>query len=310
MADSVEKIAGQTVLTVEITPTIVDAGAAFGLSARAVCTPPCDITGLSAIVHDADGTEIGQIVFSSFDGQANSSVDLMLTAPAEVGVHDWTASLQSFEARDASYPASSAEMALEVKPHAITISSWGLASALTSGAQGRMHVGVRCSCGCSMAGREITVHDQSGTQIATAKLGDDLWPKTEALYFAEVAFPVSGEPSLSEWQLRFAGAGLEPAHGDGVIGFNVRIVPPAEHVVTIEAFDRARQTPLAGALVTMHPFRGTTDARGMAQLRVPKGSYRLFVSARSYVSNHTQIDVEGDVATQAQLDVEIRPERM
>lgn len=310
MADTVEKTPGQTVLTVEITPTVVDAGAAFGLSARAVCTPPCDITGLVATVRDGDGVELGQIAFSSFDGNANSSADLMLVAPAAVGVHDWTATLQSFEARDATYPETSAKVALEVKPHAITISSWGLASALTSGAQARMHIGVRCSCGCSMAGRQVTVHDESGTQIATATLGDELWPRTEALYFAEIEFPVTGEPALSQWQLRFAGAGLEPAHADGAQNFSVRIVPPAEHVVTIEAIDRALQTPLAGAMVTMHPFRGTTDARGMAQLRVPKGTYRLFVSARRYVSNHTQIDVEGDVATQAQLDVEIRPERM
>lgn len=309
MADKIEKTAGQTALTIEITPNSVDAGAEFGIAARAICTPPCDITDLAAIVRDADGNVLGQIVFAIFDGTANSGSDLLLTAPLQTGTHNWTATIDRFEARDAVYEATTIAVPLEIKPHAITISSWGLPSAITSGATAKMHVGVRCSCGCSLAGREITIHDQTGAQMASGTLGDELWPRTEALYFTEIAMPVSGEPALEEWQVKFAGAGLTPDHADGTTKFSVRIVPDAEHVVTVEAIDRASQTPLAGALVTMHPFRGTTDERGIAELRVPKGSYRLFVSARRYVSNHTEINVNGDVATQAHLDVEIRPER-
>lgn len=310
MADQTQATtAGQTALTIEVTPTRVDAGAEFGLSARAICTPPCDITGLFATIRDADGKDLGQIEFTSFDGNANSSQDLKLTAPTAVGTHDWTAVLPTFDARDATYPEVTTPIALEVRAHPITVTSWGLASALTDGSTAKMHVGVRCSCGCSMAGRQVTIHDHTGAQIGAATLGDGLWPKTEALYFAEVEFPAAGEVGLHDWQIRFAGAGLEPAHGDGTANFGVRIVPPAEHVVKVEALDRDKQTPLAGALVTMHPFRGTTNEHGIAELRVPKGSYRLFVSARRYVSNHTQLEVNGDVATQAQLDIEIRPER-
>ena len=310
MADIVEKTAGQTVLTIEITPRPVDAGAKFGLAARAVCTPPCDITGLVVTICDGDGQDVGQIHFCRFDGEANSSDDLMLQAPTAIGTHSWTAVLQAFEARDAAYSEVTVPVPLEVKAHAITLSNWGLASALTNGSAAKMHVGVRCSCGCALGGRKVTIHDAAGTEIGTATLADDVWPRTEALYFAEAEFPASGEVGLHDWQMRFSGAGLEPAHADGKANFGVRIVPPGEHVVKIEAVDRDKLTPLPGAIVTMHPFRGVADERGIAELRVPKGSYRLFVSARRYVSNHAELEVDGDVTTQSQLAVEIRPERM
>ena len=310
MADqALEKTAGQTVLTIEITPTRVDAGAEFGLSARAVCTPPCDITGLLVSIRDADGTELGQIEFTSFDGTTNSSQDLKLVAPVAVGTHNWTAVLPTFDARDATYPEVVTPVALEIRAHPITVTSWGLASALTEGSTGRMHVGVRCSCGCSLAGRAITIHDHDGKQIATATLGDELWPKTEALYFAAVEFPIAGDIGLYDWRVRFAGQGLTPEHGDGAANFGVRIVAPAEHVVKVEAVDRDKLTPLPGAIITMHPFRSIADEHGIAELKVPKGSYRLFVSARRYVSTHADLVVNGDLTTQSQLAVEIRPER-
>ncbi len=55
MAETIDKIAGRTALTIEMTPSPVDAGAEFGLSARAICTPPCDITGLVVSSRDVDG---------------------------------------------------------------------------------------------------------------------------------------------------------------------------------------------------------------------------------------------------------------
>jgi hypothetical protein len=60
----------------------------------------------------------------------------------------------------------------------------------------------------------------------------------------------------------------------------------------------------------MHPYRAIADERGVAELRVPKGDYTLFVSARRYVSDRATVTVTGDLKTQAHLAVEVRRERL
>ena len=47
-------------------------------------------------------------------------------------------------------------------------------------------VGARCSDGCDLRGRELSIYDQQGALVGTVKLGHDVWPGTEALYFAKV----------------------------------------------------------------------------------------------------------------------------
>jgi hypothetical protein len=74
--------------------------------------------------------------------------------------------------------------------------------------------------------------------------------------------------------------------------------------VTVEAVDRESQIPVAGARVVMHPYKAVTDERGVAEVRVAKGSYRLFVSQMKYVTFGVPLDVTADVTTRAELDVE------
>jgi hypothetical protein len=112
------------------------------------------------------------------------------------------------------------------------------------------------------------------------------------------------------WSVRFPAVGLKLPHAPSTTQFGVTFVPTAEHVVTVEALDATKQTPLAGAIVTMHPYRAVTDDSGIARLNVPKGDYTLFVSARKYVSDMTRVAVTSDLKTQARLAVEVRRERV
>lgn len=310
MTSRSEKSVGQVALSIEVTPTSVAAGAEFGLSARVSCTPPCDLASLAVVIRSEDGVSLGEIALSRFDGTTNSTDDLVLRAPLSVGVHGWTASLEAFGTGDVAYPAVSEPIALTVEPHSVTVNVWDLASALTSGSSAKMYVGVRCSCGCSLAGRSVTIRDELGNLVASVKIADEVWPRTEALYYAQVQAAVDADVGLHQWKARFSGAGLEPSHTDGQADFSIRVVPAGEHLVQVQAVDGDGATPLPGAIVTMHPFRAVADVRGIAELRVPKGSYTLFVSARRHVSNRTIVEVDGDLVTQSQLAVEIRPERM
>ncbi len=74
--------------------------------------------------------------------------------------------------------------------------------------------------------------------------------------------------------------------------------------MTVEAFDSEKQTPIKGAHVLLHPYRALTDERGVAKVRVAKGSYNLFVSGFQYIPYQVIIDVAGDVTARAELTLE------
>jgi hypothetical protein len=79
--------------------------------------------------------------------------------------------------------------------------------------------------------------------------------------------------------------------------------------VTIEAVDEADHAPLSGARVVMHPYRTVTDERGIAEVRVAKGSYKLFVSQTRYVTFGLPIEVMADMTARAELPLEPVQER-
>jgi hypothetical protein len=81
------------------------------------------------------------------------------------------------------------------------------------------------------------------------------------------------------------------------------------YVVKIETVDKISQTPLSGAYVVMHPYRAITDEHGIAELRVPRGVYKLFVSQSTYLTFDLALEVIADVSAKAELDVEPVTER-
>ena len=47
---------------------------------------------------------------------------------------------------------------------------------------------------------------------------------------------------------------------------------------------RGKSDPVKGAKVVVHPYKAFTDERGVAEVRVPKGEYRLVVSGTNYLA--------------------------
>jgi hypothetical protein len=84
----------------------------------------------------------------------------------------------------------------------------------------------------------------------------------------------------------------------------LKVVLPPNCEITVEAFDREKQTPIKGARVVMHPYRATTGENGVAKLKVSEGRYDILVSASKYAPVSMMIDVTTDVVTRAELDVE------
>jgi hypothetical protein len=71
--------------------------------------------------------------------------------------------------------------------------------------------------------------------------------------------------------------------------------------LTVVAVDVESHAPVEGAKVVLHPYRTFTDERGVAEVRVPQGEYRLFVSGKKYFPFRSECDIEADVTIRAEL---------
>jgi hypothetical protein len=227
----------------------------------------------------------------------------------------------------------SPDLAVEapVTTHTTSVVAWDIPSAIVVGERFRIKVGMKCSDECDLTNSEFGIYDhglqgsgigdpgskKEGKPVATGTLPGDRWPGTDGLYVAEVELEAPAAEGLYTWSARgpstLLGASpesdVEIPHAEGSFSFGVRVVSHPEYLVTVETVDQASQTPLSGARVVMHPYKAVTDERGIAEVRVAKGAYTLFVSQTRYLTFGLPVEVTADMTARAELYVEPVPER-
>ena len=109
------------------------------------------------------------------------------------------------------------------EPHAVELTVWDVPSAIAAGERFRVMVGARCSAGCDLGGRELSLFDQDGARAGTVKLGRDTWPGTEALHFAEIEARAPLEAGSHQWEARIDGWDAKPPHAGGSFPMIVQI---------------------------------------------------------------------------------------
>jgi hypothetical protein len=304
MAAKAIRTHGPRTCGVEVSPSEVDAGAELTVTVRASCPDGCDLGGQSVSILNRDDTELASGALTEFDGEAHVTSAFTLQAPLEVGEHVYRAVLAPQEKDGVLHEATSTEFSFAAKAHATSVNVWGMPSAIAAGERFRLKVGVKCSVGCKLTGAPLGVFDDDAAQVGAGSLLDDVWPGTSALYFAELEAQAPLATGDYEWHVRAPESEHGVPHAAGSSTFTVKVVRPPDHEVTVEAFDGEKQTPIKGAHVLLHPYRALTDERGVAKVRVAKGSYTLFVSGFQYIAYHGIVDVAGDVTTRAELTSE------
>jgi hypothetical protein len=198
----------------------------------------------------------------------------------------------------------------EAKPHDTRLVVWDVPAAVECGAAFRVRVGVKCAAGCRPAWR-AEVRDHDGNPVAIVAVGDTPWHGTVALYHAEIELLAPAAAGLYPWSVHVAAVDtdeMEAApHRAATAKFNLRTVPAPECLLKVIAVDAASQTPVQGAKVVVHPYRGSTDVHGIAEIRVPKGEYRLFVSGPDHFPFRSDGKVEADTTIRAELDPDLGP---
>jgi hypothetical protein len=198
-----------------------------------------------------------------------------------------------------------------MEAHATRVVVWDVPAAVEPGTAVRVKVGVRCAADCSSAGRRVEVRDEQGNVVASGSVGDVPWPGTSALYYAEIELPA---PTVEGLHAREAV--VAPLHGDTAGGaahdvasaaFHIRTAQAPECRLRVVAVDARSRMPVPGAKVVVHPYHALTDLDGIAELRVPKGAYRLFVSGRDRFPFRSDGEIKGDVTIEAELDEDLGP---
>jgi len=285
----------------ELSPDEVDAGTDVTLKIGVVGPHVHDLSRTSISIRDTEHTEVAKSELTKADGEGYESDAVVLTAPSAAGEYVYRVLLVTTDKDGSLHEQASTELHLVVKPHDVQLNVWDVPSAVVVGEAFNFVVGIKCSAGCNLAGRELGIFDRDGCQHGAARLGDDIWRGTDALYFAEVE---SEAPSAGDqhWEVRTAAWCSDLPHVAGSFRMSVKVVSPPDCEVTIEAVDREKQTPIKGARVVMHPYRATTNENGIARLKVTKGRYDVLVSGSKYVPASTTVEVIANMITRAELD--------
>jgi hypothetical protein len=304
MAAKAVSTQGRRTCAVEVSPCEVDAGAELTVTVRVSCADGFDLRGQSVSIRNRDGHELATAHLTEFDGETCATGTFVVRAPLEVGEHTYRAVLAAHEKDGVLHEETSTEFSFAAKPHATSVNVWSMPSAIAAGERFRFKVGIKCSAGCKLTGRPLTVFDDEGAQMGAASLRDDIWPGTNALYFAEVDAQAPLRTGDHEWRVDCPELGSHVPHAAGALIFTVKVVSPPDHEVKVEAFDAETYTPIMGAHVLLHPYRALTDEWGVAKVRVAKGRYKLFVSGFRYIAYQGFLDVAGDATARAELTSE------
>lgn len=196
-------------------------------------------------------------------------------------------------------------------PHATRIVVWDVPPAVECGTAFKLKVGVKCAAECGGAARRVEICDEQGQSVASAVVGDVPWAGTAALHYAELELKAPATEGLQAWEARAAEvidvATGEATHAAASAGFRVRAVRPPECLLKVVAVDARSRMPVPGAKVVVHPYHALTNADGIAELRVPKGAYRLFVSGRDRFPFRSLGQIDADLTIQAELDEDFGP---
>ena len=286
--------------TPEVSPSKVDSGANLTLKGKTTCSSLEDLRGEGIRVLDQKGALVESSEIIDFDGETNETSEFVVKAPVLPGAYTWVMVCPGCSGRGVAE--SIVPFSFEVKPHDTSVVVWSVPPTIECGEKFSVKIGVKCSSECRPAPWTVEIRDEDGGEQGTSTVAGERWPGTSALYYTETELSAPDKEGLYLWEAKLIGDGLAVPHTECISSFSVRVVPIPECVLTIEAIDIISRDPVEGARVVVHPYEGLTDETGIAELRIPKGGYQLFVSGKE----HFPVRIDGDIKEDIRISVELR----
>jgi hypothetical protein len=195
--------------------------------------------------------------------------------------------------------------------HTTRVVVWDVPTAVECGTRFRVKVGVKCAAECGAGPRHVEIRDEHGDAVGAGVVADVPSPGTSAVFAAEVELRAPRAEGLYGWEAGVADlfdiATGNATHTGASARFQVRAVRAPECLLKVVAVDARSGLPVPGAKVVVHPYHTLTNEDGVAELRVPKGAYRLFVSGRDRFPFRSDGEIDADVTIRAELDEDFGP---
>jgi hypothetical protein len=231
-------------------------------------------------------------------------------APAIMGDYIWTArflpdvneengsdeveNTGGEELRKINFQENTAEIAFTVRAHLITLSVWNIPIPVTKGERFNVSIGAACSSACSLAGLDLCVRTEAGTQNIV--MGSEILPNTKATYWTEIELQAPDDEKIHNWAVDCELPKSDHPHQIESAPFAFCTAALPENLVTITIIDDRDMLPIKGAYVMVGQYQTVSDEQGIAAVKVPAGKHRLSVIQRDYIFDDQEIDVTDHMA--------------
>ncbi|HHY28817.1 MAG TPA: carboxypeptidase-like regulatory domain-containing protein [Desulfitobacterium dehalogenans] len=298
-------MAHQVILEIVEAPfTAINPGTFIIIKARVTCPMRCNFKADKVRIINHDGKVIKEAPLVIPMGKAFETDPIVLKAPILAGSFTWKACYYEQEKEGITHLETSVPVSFTVKPlHMTGIAIWDVPSPLVAKETMKFKVGVKCSADCRLTGQVIKIYNHKNREVATAKLGDKPWAETQALYWTEVELQAPDQAGSYNWQVKFPVPDSEAPHLETESSFSFRVANPPECTVNVKVMDGKDKTPIQGAAVILHPYKGETDEQGKACFEITKGEYQLYVGGlNSYESRQSKIIIQQSLYMEVELE--------
>lgn len=275
-------------------PPDVEAGTELSFGVRVTCPFGCDLPGGRVRALAPDGSVVTPEP-ARHDEELNETEILSLRAPMEVGEHTWTILLPANEIDGMVHEEVSLRVGTTVRPHETSVAVWDLPSPVVIGEGFSAKIGVRCSAECRLTGKRFEVCNEAGTRVGEGSLGEEPWPGTQALYWAEVLLDAPVSEGSFTWSAGLVAADLGSSHRKASAVVSFCTVGPPEHTVAVEVVRDDTGDPIDKVDVRMGIYRASTDERGMATFALPSGEFDLHAWKPGFATDPATVEVIGDL---------------
>ncbi len=274
-------------------PSEVPAGARLTFTIHVACVRECDLHGLPVRLTAADRIlAAGELAA----GAAGATAELQVLAPLQVGRHGWRVGVPRHESAGGVHEAGSLPLHFRTVPHAASLAVWDVPSLTPAGSPLQVKVGVRCAAGCVLAGRSVEVRDEAGVRVGGGTLGATPWTGTGALYWTSVELPAPVAEGVHSCTAVLTGADAGPPHEAAPAAFTLRADRPSAHRATVRVVDARTREPLGGVEVRVGRYLASTDARGVARVALPRGTFEVGIRKNGFRAEPVRMTVEADIA--------------
>jgi hypothetical protein len=287
-------------------PAEVAAGAELIFTVRVNCPFGCDLRGMEVVVEAPEGPLVTEKLVSWGEG-SNATAEIVIRAPSEIGEHKWSVSYRHQASDPPEHTGISLPVPFSTVAHQTSLAVWDLPSPAVMGEAFKIKIGASCAQRCDLRGRGIEIYDGAGERLGTAEFGEEAWPGSEALHWAEVELVAPVEEGVVSWSVGFSAADLELPHQTSSSKFSFVATKPPKHQLTVEVVESGSAVPVPNAEVSLGVYRASTGESGRSTVSVAEGTYELLVWKTGYEAPARALEVSDDLTVR--VEAEVLPDR-